>query len=249
MMKSGFRCARFGFTTIIVASMLMVLPAYAGTDFYQQWHDKSYDKGFEEGKVAEVFAPEARYKAYETDIVHPAYKELQTSVEHQMAAEMLEAAKKGFYAGYRAGYYRDKEGEIVEVLEKKYRHIKIFNFKFGKMDEAKDIVVIEQTDKIQVPSEEGSKSYFGYTFDYAGNQNTDKLVVVITLPGKPLKDLGPNFYPSTNSVISEHKIDRGDGHFGNKWYFSKGDLTGKFRLAIYVDGKLIHKVWFDVVGG
>ncbi|MFH1552555.1 MAG: hypothetical protein ABID83_02820 [Candidatus Omnitrophota bacterium] len=234
------------FLLVILCGLMFTCVAHGESDFYRQWYDYWYSIGDESGKEAKKYDPDTSYKKYETENIQPKYDELQAVVEYKKAEEYLKASKEGFYAGYRSGYYREKEKEIVATIEEKSKEdVRIYNFKFGKMRSGEDFVVTEEIRDVKVPTTEGEKNYFGYTFDYTDNRASDNLVVVITLPGKPKKDLGPNFYPSTNSVISQHVIPLGSGHFGNKWYFSKGDLTGKFRLAVYIGNKLIQRIWFE----
>ena len=176
----------------------------------------------------------------------PALDELKAVAKQDEASDLEKAAEDGFYSGYRAGYYREKEAELLEMLEKEAeKDIKVSNFIFGSMKEGPEDVIIDETTELKVPAVEGKKNYFGYTFNYAENNVGDKLVVVINLPGPPKKDLGPGFYPKTNSIISEHKVSYGSGTFANKWYFSKDDLTGKYRLNVYIGGKLVKRLWFN----
>ena len=213
---------------------------------YQDLHDQWYSEGYEYGKKAEKYDPVTSFEAVKKDAVQPKYDEMKAVAKHEEAEEFLKAAEDGFYSGYRAGYYREKESELVELLEKKAeKDIKISSFMFGRMEEGPKDMVVEETADLKIPAVEGEKNYFGYMFDYSDNQVGEKLVVVINLPGPPKKDLGPGFYPATNSVISEHKIDYGSGHFANKWYFSKDDLPGKYRLNVYIGGKLVKRLWFN----
>ncbi|MEA3489957.1 MAG: hypothetical protein U9R44_06445 [Candidatus Omnitrophota bacterium] len=235
----------------VILTVLILLPpaGYGESDSHKTWYDQWYSRGYEEGKKAEKYDPGASYKILKTKVISPKHEELRAVAKYQEAEEYLKAAEDGFYSGYRSGYYREKESGLLQILEKQpEKDIRIYNFKFGKMDAGEDIVVTEETTSLEVPATEGRKDYFGYTFDYSDNDVSEKLVVVINLPGPPKRALGPQFYSSTNSVISEHRIKFGNGHFGNKWYFSRDDLTGKFRLNVYIGGKLVKRLWFDAAG-
>ena len=231
---------------VILSGLLFVYSAYAESKFYRQWYDHWQSTGCEEGKEADKYDPDASYEKYESAAIQPKVQEFQGMVQHQKAEEFLKAAKKGFYDGYRSGYYREKEGEIVELIEAKFRDVKIIDFKFGKMDDTEKFVITEETSDLKVPAVEDKKNYFGYVCNYSGNYTSDILTVILTLPGKPKKVPGPDFNQSTNSIISKYRIKRGSGHFGNKWYFSKDDLTGKFHLLIYIGDKLVERVSFRV---
>lgn len=237
-------------SVILSILLLSTLSAYGESGSHQDWYDHSYSEGYEAGKKDEKYDSETSFGAYESKELRQKYDELQTVGRHAEAEEYLKAAQKGFYAGYRSGHYREKESELVKILEKKTeKDIKITDFKFGTMEDGKGDVVVEETRIIKVPTVGGKKNYFGYTFDYSGNQVSDKMVVVINLPGPPTRDLGPNYYANTNSVIAEHKIALGSGHFANKWYFFRGDLTGKFRVNVYIGNRLVKRLWFDAVEG
>ncbi|GEM_PF-2936371 len=231
------------FLLMILIGLFFACPAHTESESYRQWYDQWQSVGYEAGGKADKYDPDAAYQEHETMTIKPKVRELQAMVEHEKAEEYSNAAKKGFYEGYRSGYYREKEGEIVELIEAKFRDIKITDFKFGEMDGSEKFTVTEETRYLKVPTAEGKENYFGYICNYSENYTSDILTVILTLPGKPGKDI-PDFNPSTNSIISKYKIKQGSGHFGNKWYFSKGDLTGTFQLSIYIGDKLVERISF-----
>jgi hypothetical protein len=235
---------------ILFSALVLLMAAslaYGESEFYNQWFDHWNSEGLEAGKKDDKYDPDASYAVCRDSTIMAKYKELKDQSEQAKAEEFLQAATKGFYAGYRSGYYRDKEGEIIESLETKFQGIQINNFKFGAMDPGDDFVVRQETGSVKVPSVEGEMNYFGYTFDYTGNYLSDKLIAVLSLPARPEKDLGPKYFESSNSIIAEHQISYEGGFFGDKWVFTKGDVTGKFRLALYIGGKLVKTFWFEAV--
>ncbi len=225
--------------------ILMVSPvALAQPDFYRQWYDHWYSKGSEEGKKDEKYDPDTSYGHFCKEKIEPKYQDLNATDQPEKGKEFLRASREGFYSGYRAGYYKEQAGEIVDVIKEKYDRSRISDFRFGKMDESAEVVVTEPTRMLVVPMEGQEKNYFGFTFDYTDDLPSTILTIALTLPGAPGKDLGPNFHPETNSLIVQHSLDPKGGQFGSKWNFSKGDLAGDFRLAVYIGGRLVQSIWF-----
>ena len=106
---------------VFILSALIFFPAYARgeADSYKQWHDEGYSAGYEYGKKAEKYEPVTSFEALKRDTIQPKYEEMKALARHAEAEEFLKATEDGFYSGYRAGYYREKEAELVELLEKK----------------------------------------------------------------------------------------------------------------------------------
>ncbi|MDP8299246.1 MAG: hypothetical protein P9L88_05020 [Candidatus Tantalella remota] len=230
--------------SILVCILMIGGYVHAQPDFYRQWYDHWYSEGYEEGKKDEKFDPDGKYEPFHKEQIEPAYQEFKAIEQPKKAKDYLRASREGFYAGYRAGYYREQAGEIVNVMKEKYDESRISDFKFGKMDESAEVVVAEEIRILVVPAGEQEKKYFGFTFEYSDDLPSTILTIVLTLPGNPGKDLGPNFHSETNSLIVQHSLDPKGGKFGSKWNFSRGDLTGDFRLALYLGGRLVQSVWF-----
>jgi hypothetical protein len=229
---------------LIISLVALAYFSFADNGEYKAWRDGWYSTGYQDGKNAERFDLEKNYSQHKETVITDEEETLISRNRHKAAEVYVKAAREGYQRGYKAGYYREKQAELLGVIEKSGQDIKVYDFKIGVMSPKGEPKVLKETDKIMLPKTEEGKSYFGFTFDYEGNYDSDRLVTVLALPSVPEKQLGAKYNPNTNSIVSEYTINYEKGSFSSRWFFRKGDLVGKFRLDIYIGGKLIKSIWF-----